>query len=154
MTKRQEEVIKICKEPKLAKPCLIAAWPGIGNVALGAASYLKEKLRGKEFAEIEPLPFFEPNGVLIEDNIIQHLKFPQSKFYYWKSKERGNELIIFIGEAQPTSRAYEFANRVLDLAQRFGVRQIYTFAAALIPHFSEKPRVWAAASKSPSRWRG
>lgn len=146
MVKRKEEVIKINKEPKLNRPSLVAAWPGIGNVALIAAEYLKEKLGAEEFAEIDPLPFFELNGVIIEDNLIQHPRFPQSKFYYWKRKEPGSGIIIFIGEAQPTTRGYEFANRILDLAQKFGVRQIYTFAAALIPQYEEKPRVWATAT--------
>ena len=82
MVKRWEEVIKLFKEPKLNKPSLVAAWPGVGNVALVAASYLKEKLKAEEFAEIEPLPFFELNGVIIEDNLIQQPKFPQSKLQY------------------------------------------------------------------------
>ena len=148
MAKRREEVIKIYKEPKLTRPCLVAAWPGIGNVALVAASYLREKLGAEEFAEIEPLPFFELNGVIIEDNLIQQPRFPESKFYYWKRKDTGSGLIIFIGEAQPTFKGYEFANRILDLAQKLGVSQVYTFAAALIPQFAEKPRVWASATDS------
>lgn len=150
MTKHPQIMINIYKEPKLTKPVLIAAWPGIGNVALGAVSYLKEKLQAKEFAEIDPLPFFEPNGVIIEDNLIQHPKFPQNKFYYHKGKGRGKakgkDLIILLGEAQPTSKTYDFANIILDLAQSFGVRQVYTFAAALIQNFAEKPRVWPAAT--------
>lgn len=150
MSKHSQIMINIYKEPKLNDPVLIAAWPGISNVALGAVSYLKEKLQSKEFAEIDPLPFFEPGGVIIEDNLIQHPKFPQNKFYYHKGKGRGKakgqDLIILIGEAQPTSRTYEFANLVLDLAQSFGVKQVYSFAAALIQNFAEKPRVWAAAT--------
>jgi len=146
MVKRREEVIKIYKEPKLKRPSLVAAWPGIGNVALVAADYLKEKLGAEEFAEIDPLPFFELNGVIIEENLIQYPRFPQSKFYYWKRKEPGSDLIVFIGEAQPSTRGYEFANTILDLAQKFGVRQIYTFAAALIQQYEEKPRVWATAT--------
>jgi len=148
MKKHREEVIRIYKEPKLTKPSLVAAWPGIANVALEAADYLRKKLRAEEFAEIEPLSFFDLSGVLIEENLIQSPRFPQSKFYYWKGKESGGDLIIFVGEAQPTSQSYEFAKMILDLAQRFGVRQVYTFAAALIPQFAEKPRVWAAATDS------
>jgi len=148
MKKRKEEVFKIYKEPKLANPCLVAAWPGIANVALGAASYLRGKLGAEEFAEIEPLSFFDLSGVFIEGNLIQSPKLPRSKFYYWKRRETGGDLIIFVGEAQPTSQGYEFANKILDLAQRFGVREVFTFAAALIPQFKEKPRVWAAATDS------
>ena len=146
MKKHREEVIRIYKEPKLTKPSLVAAWPGIANVALEATDYLRKKLRAEEFAEIEPLSFFDLSGVFIEENLIQSPRFPQSKFYYWKRKGTGGDLIIFIGETQPTSQSYEFANRILDFAQRLGVREVYTFAAALIPQFAEKPRVWAAAT--------
>jgi uncharacterized protein (TIGR00162 family) len=148
MKKRREEVIKIYKEPKLTKPSLVAAWPGIANVALGAADYLRKKLGTEEFAEIEPLSFFDLNGVFVEENLIQSPRFPRSKFYYWKRKETEGDLIIFVGEAQPTSQSYEFAKMILDLAQRLGIREVYTFAAALVPQFAEKPRVWAAATDS------
>jgi len=148
MKKRWEEVVKIYKQPKLNKPSLVAAWPGIANVALGATSYLREKLRAEEYAEIEPLPFFDLSGVFIERNLIQSPRLPRSKFYYWKRRETGDDLIIFVSEAQPTSKSYELANKILDLAQRFGVREVYTFAAALVPHFTEKPRVWVAATDS------
>ena len=65
MVKRREEVIKIYKEPKLKRPSLVAAWPGIGNVALVAADYLKEKLGVDEFAEIDPLPFFKKSPLAL-----------------------------------------------------------------------------------------
>ncbi len=148
MVKRQKEVVKIYKEPKLTQPILVAAWPGIGNIALGAISYLREKLAAEEFAEIEPLSFFDLSGVFIADNLIQPPRFPQSRFYYWKREKAGNDLIIFLSEAQPTFQSYEFANKILDVAQKFGVQQVYTLAAALISHFTEKPRVWAAATDS------
>ena len=38
------------------KPIMVAAWPGMGNVAFGAAIYLKETLNAEKFAEIEPQP--------------------------------------------------------------------------------------------------
>jgi len=148
MVKYWEEVIKIYKEPKLTNPSLVAAWPGIANVALEAASYLRKELKAERFAEIEPLPFFDPSGVLIKDNLIQPPSFPRSEFYHWKRGEAKGDLIIFLGEAQPTSQSYELANKVLDLAQKFGVRWVYTFAAALIPNFTDKPRVWAAVTDS------
>lgn len=140
------EIINLYSEPKLNKPALVAAWPGIGNVALGAVNYLKDTLKAKEFAEINPLSFYDLNGVLIEDNLIQQPSFPQSKFYYWTRGKSGPDLIFFVGDAQPSSQSYEYANIVLDLAQRFGVKHVYTFAAALISHFSDNPRVWGAAT--------
>ncbi len=60
-------------------------------MALGAASYLKEKLAAEEFAEIDPLSFFELGGVFVQNNLVQPTGFPQSKFYYWRREKPGNE---------------------------------------------------------------
>ena len=147
MRKREDDIIRVHTNPKLTNPTLVAAWPGVANVALTAASYLSEKLGAKEFAEIEPLSFFDVGGTYVERNLIQLPRLPQSKFYYWKGgRKRAGDLIIFAGEAQPASGNHQLANEILDFAQRLGVSQIYTFAAAIVPEFSEKPRVWAAAT--------
>lgn len=148
MRKRREGIIDIYNEPELTHPSLVAAWPGIANVALIAADYLSEKLGAKEFAEIEPSFFFDLNGTFVEKNLIQLPRLPQSKFHYWKRKGAGADLIIFIGEAQPAARSYEFAKQILDFAQRLGVTEVYTFAAAVVPEFAEQPRVWAATTDS------
>ncbi len=146
MRKRGEGIIKVYSEPKLSRPSLVAAWPGVANVALIAANYLSEKLGAEEFAEIEPSSFFDLNGTFVDKNLIQLPRLPQSKFYYWKRKGAGADLMIFIGEAQPASRSYEFAQQLLGFAQRLGVTHIYTFAAAVVPQFAEQPRVWAATT--------
>jgi proteasome assembly chaperone (PAC2) family protein len=41
------------KEPHLDKPYFMAAWTGMGNVALKAANFLREELQAEEFSEIE-----------------------------------------------------------------------------------------------------
>ncbi len=150
MAKPPEDQIRIYQEPKFVRPTLIAAWPGISNVALEATGYLKEKLGAAEFAEIESPLFFEFGGVYVEKNLVQPPRLPQNKFYYWKRKgtarQREGDLIIFIGEAQPTSRGREFADKILGLCQGFGVNDVYTFAAALVSQFTDQPRVWAAAT--------
>ncbi|MBW2624401.1 MAG: PAC2 family protein [Deltaproteobacteria bacterium] len=138
--------VKLYCEPELVNPCLIAAWPGVGNVASIAATYLKDKLQAEELGELEPAGFFDPGGVFIKDNLIDTPGFPDSKFYYWKSEGQGNAIIIFIAEAQPASRAYDYAGTVLDVAGKFGVNRVYTIAAALTEHHPEQPRVLVAAS--------
>jgi hypothetical protein len=139
-------MIKFYEVPELKKPYMIAAWPGMGNVALGAARYLRKKLRAIPFAEIEPSGFFNPTGVLIKDRIIEKPGLPENKFYYWKGPN--HDLVIFIGEAQPAlDKDYEFASKVLDVAERFGVKRVYTFAAAPTPiHHTKKPKVWCTAT--------
>lgn len=88
MKKSHDDQVTIHKEPKLYNPCLVAAWPGVANVALEATTYLKDKLQAEEFAEIEAQPFFEVTGVYVEKNLVQPPRLPENKFYYWKRRGR------------------------------------------------------------------
>jgi len=139
--------VKIYARPKLNSPNMLAAWPGIGNVSTIVATYLRRKLAFKELGEIEPSYFFDPIGVIARDTVIEAPQFPQSKFYYWKNKGGGSDVILFIGEDQPASKSYELASCVLDMALKFQARRIYTCAAAVTRiHHTEQPRVWGVAT--------
>ena len=48
------EALIISKKPRLKKPYLIVAWPGMGEVAFKAANYLIDELKAIEFARIAP----------------------------------------------------------------------------------------------------
>ena len=125
---------------------MLAAWPGMGGVAIIAARYLTEKWGAKEFGSIAPEGFFDLSGVLIEDNTVRDLEFPENKFYLSRSRGR-RDWIIFIGEAQPLMNGYRLANLVLDVAQKFGVKKLYTFAAAPTHiYHTKRPRVLAVAT--------
>ena len=107
--------IKIYARPKLKSPVMLASWPGIGDVSLIVATYLRKKLDFKELGEIEPSYFFDAIGVVARDNIVEAPQFPQSRFYYWKNPGEGSDIILFIGEDQPITKGYELANCVLDV---------------------------------------
>ncbi len=136
------ELIKINARPKLKEPNLIAAWPGVSSVALITATYLLEKLPFKDLAEIRPMYFFEPIGVLARNNIIEAPSFPQSRFFYYKNPTGPNDIILFIGDVQPTAKAYDMANAILDIGTRFRMNRVYTCAAAMTKmHHTEQPIV-------------
>jgi uncharacterized protein len=140
------DVIKITARPKLKSPNLLAAWPGIGNVAVIIANYLKTKMNFKELGYIEPSSFFDPIGVAVKDNVVEEPTFPQSDFYYWKNPA-GKDLILFIGDDQPPAKSYELAHCILDVGERFGAQRIYTCAAAMTRiHHTEPPKVWGVAT--------
>jgi uncharacterized protein (TIGR00162 family) len=142
-----ENPIKFFKKPQLKSPCLIAAWSGMGGVALIAANYLWRKLQAEEFGEILPYDFFSPSEVLIEDHVIQIPKFPENKFYFWDKGDR-HDLLIFVGSDQP-QRGWEFAHRILDVAEEFRVRRIFTSAAfPLWMHHSKESHVWGTATNA------
>ena len=147
--------IRLYKEPNLEKPDLIASWPGIGNIGVIAVDTLRGQIRAEELGEIEPWDFFYPSRVIIKAGVLEDLEFPTSKFYYKRLAKK--DLIFFIGEEQPTEggrmyaegrKAYQMANLVLDVAERFGCQRVYTSGAAVATtHHALKPRVWAVTSR-------
>ena len=140
-------LVKLYAQPRLNSPNMLTAWPGVGNVAIIVATYLERKLGFKELGEIEASHFFDPIGVLVENNVVEAPQFPQSKFYYWKNKGGGSDIILFIGEDQPASKGYELANCVLDVGLRFQIKRVYTCAAAMTRiHHTEQPRVLGVAT--------
>ncbi len=143
--------IRLCQEPRLEDPILVASWPGIGNIGIIAVDTLRGILGAEELGEIEPWEFFYPKRVLIKKGVLESLEFPSSKFYF--KRTGGGDIVFFIGEEQPTEagrvyaegkKAYHMANLVLDVAERFQCRRIYTSGAAVaLIHHTTKPRVWA-----------
>lgn len=134
---------------------MIVGWPGIGNVGIITVETLRQAVQAEELGEIEPWDFFYPNRVVIEADILTDMGFPGSRFYFKRLAAR--DLLFFIGEEQPATResayaegkrAYEMANLVLDVAQQFGCRRIYTSGAAIaITHHTLQPKVWAVANQ-------
>jgi hypothetical protein len=116
-----------------------------------AVDTVRETLEAEEFGEIEPWDFFYPKRVSIRDGILEALEFPSNKFYFKKSGQ--TDLIFFIGEEQPSGgekiyaeggKAYRIANLVLDVAEKFRCKRVYTSGAAVAPiHHTMTPRVWA-----------
>lgn len=143
-------MIKIYSKPKIKKPILIAAWPGMGGVALKTVSYLAQKLQLKEFAEIPSNDYSPPTAITATKSIIQPPYFPKSKFYLYKDKNSQNDIILFLGEAQPSpSKQYALAQEIVKFAKKMKVELIYTLAGMLIyEEKADKLKVWGVATDS------
>ena len=147
---------RLTVQPQLESPDLIVGWPGIGNVGLMAVEILRRQLEAEYLGEVEPEPFFYPSGVVIKSGVLESLSFPGSRFYFKKLPQR--DLILFIGDEQPTEtgstyasggKAYEMANLVLDVAQKFGCRRVFTSGAAVSAiHHNYTPGVWTVATEA------
>lgn len=149
------EGIKILKRPRLKRPYLIVAWPGMGEVAFKAATYLVEKLKAEEFAQVLPEEFFYFTGSNIQEGIVDLPELPYNKFYYWKNpaakrsqKAEDHDLIIFISNAQPDlAKAETYAKRIIHIARTFNVEMIVSFASMPQPiDYTQESRVWLASS--------
>ena len=141
-------MINVLQDIQLTNPLLIAAWPGMGQVAMRAATHLKETLRAKLFAQLEPDDIFYQTEIGVQEGVISLPELPRGNFYFWENKLGGRDLIIFISELQPPpDKGVFYAERILDFASNLGVKEVMTFAALLTTiDYTAKPCVWLAAT--------
>ena len=138
----------MAKASELHDPWLVAVWPGMGNVALLAGAYLVERLSGLVITELPSDDLFEVESVEINDGLITAGRAPRNLYYAWKDPSGKQDMLIFIGEAQPTSGGYAFCHRMLNDAVKRGVKRIFTFAAmATQLQPGSTPRVFGVSTK-------
>jgi len=153
------EPLIISKKPRLKKPCLIVAWPGMGEVAFKAANYLIEELKAVEFARIAPEEFFYLTASVITQGILDIPALPQGKFYYWKNpgtKLRDSakrDLVIFLSNAQPDlSKADSYVKIIIGLAKSLGVETVVSFASMpQTTDHTQEAHVWFAATDQKTK---
>ncbi|HEY90296.1 MAG TPA: hypothetical protein G4O07_00540 [Dehalococcoidia bacterium] len=146
--------VRLFAEPDLRQPDMLVGWPGIGNIGVITVDAVRQQTAAVQLGDIEPWEFFYPGKVVIRGSVLERMEFPGNKFYFAQLEDK--DLLLFIGEEQPSSqgrvyaegsRAYKMANLVLDVAEKFGCRRIYTSGAAVaLTHHELKPRVWAVAT--------
>jgi uncharacterized protein (TIGR00162 family) len=140
-------IIRPLDNVELKDPVLIEGLPGVGNVGKLAADYLKDKVGAKPLATVYS-KFFPPQVYVNEDGII---RLVSNDLYYRKGKARGErDLLILGGDYQGISPEgqYELTHRVLELAARFGAKEVYTLAGFAQGHVVETPRVLGAATSA------
>jgi proteasome assembly chaperone (PAC2) family protein len=135
-----DEIIYL-EKPHLTKPYLIIGfegWPNAAEVSSFALQHLVDSLKAKKFASISTENFYQisslrPMAVIKEGRLIE-LKSPGNHFYYVKDP-LSSDLILFYG-VEPHLRWTVFADLLLDLAERYEVRQIFTIGGTYdyIPH--------------------
>jgi proteasome assembly chaperone (PAC2) family protein len=112
------------REILLKKPCLLAAWPGMGSVAITAMNFLKNQLGAQPLMDFTSGHYFTPTNATVNKQLIQAPKIPKNRFYYYKSSQLKNDLLIFIGNLQPIAhREYDFSLEILKIAQNLGVQR-------------------------------
>ncbi len=133
--------------PEHPRPWLIAAWPGMGNVAVLAAGYLVQELKLASAGELPAGDYFDLAEISVREGLIKPVQFPRGLFFRWKNPGPGRDLIVFLGEAQPSARAYDYAGKLLDMAQTMDVERVITFASmASNMHPSDDPKVTGVAT--------
>ena len=129
------------EKPNLNEPCLIIGfegWPNAAEVSSSALQHLIGSLKAKEFAFMEAEDFYQssvsrPIGVIKEGRLVE-VKLPGNRFYYVKN--RGSQDLILLHGVEPHLRWTFFVDLLLDLAESFGVSEIFTIGGTYdyIPH--------------------
>ena len=122
----------------LHHPWFVAAWPGMGNVALNAGIYLLAKLGMNLVAEFEAGELFDVDQVDVKDGLIQPARKPRSRFFVWVDPKHKHDLIVFLGEAQPPIGKFPFCKQLISYARQLGVERVFTFAAMATEMHPEK----------------
>jgi hypothetical protein len=138
-------VIKASEKPKLKNPVLVEGLPGVGNIGRVAVGYLVEQLGAKKFAQLYSRHFF-PFVVLHDRNQVHLLK---NEFYYYKAKKPGQRDIIFlVGDCQSLDPKghYEVMEKVLDFAESFKVKEIFTIGGIATGDLEKNPKALGAVT--------
>ncbi len=107
---------------------MLAGWPGMGSVGIGAIDYIRRKLDAVAFAEIDMQSHFTPEAMIVEDGIAAFPDPPAHIFYVVEE----HDLIIFQSEAQIGGvPGDELLEKVLNVGQQVGIDTVLTGAAYL-----------------------
>ncbi len=133
----------IIKTP-VAAPVLLAGWPGMGNVGIGAADYIRRKLSARLCAKLDVAKFCFPESIEVEAGIGRIPAPPAHDIYHVADPP----LFIFESESQfGGSAGVDVAGDLLDFAEKHGVKTVFTGAAFASPvSFREPARVFGVAT--------
>lgn len=121
---------------------MIEGLPGVGQVGKLAAEHVMEELGAEKIAEIRSI-FFPPQ-VLVDETGVAHL--PKNEIYRYSNGEMS--IMFLIGDFQSGSAEghYILTDTYLDIAEKLGVKRIYTLGGYGVGHLIQDIRVLAAVN--------
>ena len=141
------EPLHIIEMPTLRNPAFIiglGGWTNAADVSTGCVSYLRDTLRAKKFADLEPDGFFQFSNtrptVAIEGGKIRSLAYPSTEFYYWTNPDHDRDLVLLLG-TEPDLQWRTYITIVLDLAQQLGTARLCAIGGFYdsVPHTRDVP---------------
>ncbi len=76
--------IRLQYDISMDDPVLIAGWPGMGNVGIGAVDFLRRSVSAEQFGEIDMSDQFTPEAIVVEEGIAKLPEMPTNSFAYSK----------------------------------------------------------------------
>jgi len=136
--------VRLIGDATARAPVLIAGWPGMGQVGLGACDYLRQKLGAQLVAQIDVSSYYQPDALTVENGLGRMPEPPKQDLYY------ANEppLFIFQGDEQLNGEpGFKLAAELLDFVHGHGAETVFTGAAYAMPvSFRQRPEVYGVAT--------
>lgn len=123
-------------------PIMITGLPGIGLVGQVVCKYLITKMNGKKVADVYS-PHFPHQVLMTKKGAIRPIK---NMLYLVKAGKR--DLLLLIGDVQAiTSEGqYEVTGKILDYAQKVGVKKVISLGGYSTGKLSEKRKVFGVVT--------
>lgn len=141
----EDVIINYLQKPDIDNPILIEGLPGVGNVGKLAAEHLIDELNSEKFADLYS-KHFPPQVLVGEEGVV---KLVNNELHFVKSSTKdSNDLIILVGDYQGMTPEgqYELAYKILEVAQEFKVKKIFTLGGYGMGKVIEYPRVLGATT--------
>lgn len=138
--------IKDIDPTSLKNPILIQGLPGVGNVGKLGVTHMINELNAVQFAELYSYTF--PYHVVVDNNGL--LRLLRNEFWYAQLSKSGsgNDIVFLTGDyqSQTPDGQYEIVNLILNLAENFKIKQIFTLGGYATGSVSKDPRVFGTAT--------
>ena len=122
----------------------LSGWANAGEVSTSCVRYLIDKLKATRLGEIESGRFYiyqlNRPQVFVEKGLIEGYRSIENQIFYWRNRSDKTGLVFLLG-AEPHLDWPDYTRIVLDLAERVGVKRIYTIGGYLIDYYAEKPLI-------------
>ncbi|MFN3527784.1 MAG: proteasome assembly chaperone family protein [Candidatus Altarchaeaceae archaeon] len=145
----EDIIVEFAKRiPKLKDPVMITGFPGIGFVGKLAVDYLLDSLEVKKLATMYSIYF--PSQVIINPD--GTIRSPKKEIFYFKNSTKNrkakNDLLITTGDFQGVTGEgqYLLSMKIVEIAEKFNVKMIYTLGGLGIGSIPEKPKIYGAAT--------
>jgi hypothetical protein len=87
------------------------------------------------------------NHVDVKGGLISSARLPRNRLFSWTDPNGKHDIVVFIGEAQPSIGKHRFCTKLIKFASSFGVQRVFTFAAMATHMRPDDPsRVFGAAT--------
>ncbi len=130
--------------PEMSNPTLIIAfegWNDAGDAATTAAAYVARRWEAREFATIDPEPFYDFSSnrpmVHLDENMERRLEWPANTFSHLRLDD-GRDVVILTG-VEPRLRWRTFCQQITSMAEHLDASLVVTLGALLAEVHHARP---------------